>query len=420
MSAYGTALPPAQKPVLRRRTPTGKVRYPLVILEGQTSAGKSYEAAKFTGDQRLGESFWIELGGGDEGIGEEYRAVPDARHTVLEHDGTFFSWYGQVLAAKAEARRVYDAGDPPVVLIIDSFTAVWEQIKSWTYARAAAGIAKAAKGQPVDPNREVNPGRNLWNDARDRYRAVMTQLLSFPGIVVLTAKGDWVSGTDEASGKPTTEREYRVDAHKSLVSDATVCIRLARGKKPLVWKCRSIHAGIDTSEEPKELENGLDLGWLIFDVMKCDPRGALVVDVKEGAVDELPAEDTEQPKNGQQVDWEAAREKLLADRDHAGLQGLWTAAKVSGADAGTLHRIARDGKELADRFANEAEHASAVAKDTELCKGTAKSIDAAGGMVITNKATGREIGFCDQCQQWVHMQSGKALPHGVQAQGGGR
>jgi hypothetical protein len=100
----------------------------------------------------------------------------------------------------------------------------------------------------------------------------MTLLMTFPGIVVVTARGKEVVAMDD-NGRPVEgSKEYKVEGHKTLAYDATVWIRLARDSEPVVVGARSVHAGIRPGrDEPHELPKDWTLDALIFDVLKCDP-----------------------------------------------------------------------------------------------------------------------------------------------------
>ncbi|WP_367139281.1 hypothetical protein [Saccharothrix sp. HUAS TT1] len=394
MSAYDTATAPPQHE-LRRRQPTGAVGWPLIVLEGPDTADKTLEAARFTADARLGEAFWIEYGGGDEGVADEYIGVDHARYTILEHDGTYPSVYGQIVAAKNEARRVHEAGEPPCCLIVDSWSAMWDDIRTWTYLRAKAGLVNStAPDVEIDPNAELNPGRNLWTDARERYRAIMTQLLTFPGVVVLTVRGEWVSVKGE-DGQPARWGEYVLEAHRTLKHDARLRVRLEPGKNPLIVKARSAKAGYDTHLKPYELREGLDLGEIVFERMGVDPGRAPLPVSRAGRYAPLPeriaAGRLQQSRRGRTDETVIGRgtgpvgrqepepaasdmplRTLISDQDwldllerkrgdHAALVNLYRAAQTSKVNSALLHRIAVAGQEARDaaeaRAAREAERA---------------------------------------------------------------
>jgi hypothetical protein len=124
---------------LKTRKPTGRVPWPCILLEGEEKAGKSWALAQLSTSDRIGALYWIDL---NEGAGDEYGAIPGANYS-----------YAQVLAAvqavKAEARRVADAGEPPVVLGIDNGSAIWDGLKDGASARGEVRPQpRAAQARP--------------------------------------------------------------------------------------------------------------------------------------------------------------------------------------------------------------------------------------------------------------------------------
>lgn len=269
---------------LNTRKPTGAVPWPLVLLEGPEKSGKSYACAVLSASPKVGRSLWLDL---NEGAADEYGAVPGARYEVIEHDGSWASILGQVTAAKEEASRAAAHGEPPVVLIIDSVTAEWDLLKDWASGRAAKSDSNKRKLQQ-DPGAEIKVSMNLWNDATARHRRLMTILMTFPGIVVMTARGKYVASLD-ANGRPIEgTKEYKVEGHKTLAYDASVWVRLSRDNPPVVVGARSVHAGIRPGvDEPQEARN-FTLEWLVFDALKCDPSKAHARDLVQPKAERTP------------------------------------------------------------------------------------------------------------------------------------
>lgn len=256
---------------IRTRRPTGRVPWPLILIEGGEKSGKSWAAAQLSASEKVGQTYWIDLG---EGAADEYGAIPGARYLVVEHDGTWASILGQVRAIHEEAARAAQAGEPPVVLIIDSMTAEWDLLKDWASNRAAGSDYNKARLHK-DPGAEIKISMNLWNDATSRHRRLMTLLMTFSGIVVMTARGKEVAALD-ASGKPVEgKRDYKVEGHKSLAYDSSVWVRLSREEPPVVVGARSVHTGVRPGvDAPQALPEDWSLEGLIFDALRCDPQGA--------------------------------------------------------------------------------------------------------------------------------------------------
>lgn len=251
---------------LKTHPPTGRVPWPLILVEGPEKSGKSYAIAVLSASARVGQTYWIDLG---EGSADEYGAVDGARYLVVDHDGTWAGIYGAVHAVHAEASRVNAAGEPPVVLAIDSMTAEWDMLKDW-----ATNRARKRRGVS-DPNAEVKVAMDLWNDANARHAKLMRLLMTFPGIAVITARGKPIAMIGD-DGKPVEGRkEYKVEGQKYLAFDASCWVRLDREDPGQVVGLRSVHAGIRPGrDKPKDLPDDWTLEWLIFDALRCDPTGS--------------------------------------------------------------------------------------------------------------------------------------------------
>src|SRR5918994_3813281 len=265
---------------LKTRKPSGRVPWPCILLEGEEKAGKSWALAQFSGSDKIGTLYWIDL---NEGAGDEYGAVPGANYELVEHDGSYAAVLAAVQAVKAEARRAADAGEPPVVLGIDTGSAIWDGLKDWASARAATS-ARNRELLKRDPNAEIVISQNLWNDAVARCRKPQTERLTFPGIVVVTARGKEVTEVD-ANGRPIEgQKTWSVQTHREFPYAASVWMRLRRGRRPLIVGARSVHVGIKPNDDPArevtdEAAAGRLLEWLVFDALKCDPGTAHVRDL---------------------------------------------------------------------------------------------------------------------------------------------
>lgn len=260
---------------LRTRKPTGLVPYPVVLLEGAEKAGKSYACALLSASKRVGQTYWLDL---NEGAADEYAAIPGANYLVLDHDGSYASVLEQVIAVKEAAAAAKKVGEPPTVLVVDSMSALWDMLKDWASERAKGSKANRSK-LAADPSAEVSITMNLWNDAFARYSKVNNVLLTFPGIVVLTARGKEVAQMSD-DGRPVEgKKDYRVEGHKTLPWNASLWVRMSRERPPVVIGARSVHAGlVPGKDEPQPITHNSQnlLEWLIFDVLKVDAGSAEV------------------------------------------------------------------------------------------------------------------------------------------------
>ncbi|WP_082134267.1 AAA family ATPase [Mycolicibacter heraklionensis] len=264
--------------MIRTRKPTGIPPWPLVLIEGPEKSGKSFAAAQFTASDKIGQAYWIDLG---EGAADEYAAIHGADYLVVDHDGTWQDIISQV----EEIHTAAADADKPVVLVIDSMTAEWEMLKDWASKRARESKFAKAKLRE-DVNAEIKPSMNLWNDAGDRHQKLMRLLMTFPGIVVVTARGKDVAALDK-DGKPIPNtKDYRVEGHKTLPYDASVWVRLSRDEPPTVVGCRSVHSGIRPGVDSPLRYPEFSLEHLIFEVLKIDVAATQAREVTELVSDE--------------------------------------------------------------------------------------------------------------------------------------
>lgn len=334
---------------LRTRPPTGRVPWPLILIEGGEKSGKSWACAQFSTSPRIGQMYWIDLG---EGAADEYGAIPGANYLVVEHDGTWAQIQAAVDAVKTEAARAAAAGEPPVVLVIDSMTAEWDLLKDWASDKARRRHeykVRKYNAKPLGPDDEPKISMDLWNEAGARHRKLMTTLMTFPGIVLLTARGKEVAALDDA-GKPIErQREYKVEGHKTLGFDVSCWIRLDRSKPGTVIGVRSVHVGIRPGyDDPIELARDWTVENIVFETLRCAPAEAHTRDLVAlqpfEPDDERPvsAPPAARPVSGPPAALSAAATGLLDDlrqaTDETGLRRVWRAA----VEADNEGRVSKD------------------------------------------------------------------------------
>ena len=255
---------------LKTRQPTGAVPWPLVLIEGEEKAGKTWACAEFTTSDRIGRCFWIDLG---EGGADEYGAIPGARYEIVEHDGSFPELLANVAEIRDIAAKALADGEKPVVLVIDTMTEEWAILSEWAESRARSSKENKRK-LAADPNAEVRVTSNYWNDATSRHRQLMRLLKQFPGIVLMTSHGKQVAVMG-ADGQPVAgKKEHKVEAQKTLGADASIWLRLFRAERGQIVGGRSVHLKIRPGDDPLALAKDWSLESVIFDVFKCDPSTA--------------------------------------------------------------------------------------------------------------------------------------------------
>lgn len=260
---------------IKARPATGKPSWPLVLLEGDEKAGKSLAAAVFSADPRIGQIYWIDLG---EGSGDEYGAVEGSKLSIVEHNGTYRDIFEQTLAIRAEAERARLAGEPPVGIVLDTGSSLWAMLTGWTNERAR----RSKRGQAIlaeDPDAEIDPGRNLWNDANDRWFQILRVLQTFPGPAIIIARGKEITQTDP-NGQPYRDgrTEHKVEGQKGLAYDASVVVRMTREpRRSLLVGARTLRVAVDSGDSfvPPMKDLGpwkvLDIGELLFGVIGVEP-----------------------------------------------------------------------------------------------------------------------------------------------------
>lgn len=289
---------------INSRPPTGKVPWPCILLEGEEKAGKTYAAYQLTGSDRVGDSFVIDLG---EGSADEYAPLGDYQ-VVEPRDGgewTFRELLHAVATIREHAGEQVAAGAKPVVLIVDSMSAEWGVLVDAITAKASQSKANKEK-LANDPAAEVKVPNLLWNGANAKHRRLMTLLLTFPGIVILTARGKEVA--EIRNGAPVEgSKVWKVEGQKNLGYDVTAWIRMKRTTTPTLEGCRSLRIGVRPGyDRPLDLTAGSSewaergLEWFIFDGLGVDPGNAAVRDLRDLQDDGIELPSGVQPMTGQE------------------------------------------------------------------------------------------------------------------------
>lgn len=282
---------------LRTRKPSGVASWPMILLEGPDSVGKSYQAAQFTGSPNVGQAYWLDVG---EGAADEYINVPGADYLILDHDG---SWL-DILTQIREASDAERDSEKPAVLIVDSASNVWDMLKAWTDSRARAS-KNGKRILAADPDAEVSASPNLWNDANNRHHQFVKALQEFPGITVLTARGKETIAMDK-DGKPDPKaRDYSVEVNKYLPYRVSAHVRLSRDDAPQVVSFRSPTNGLRPGVDRPERYPDFTLEHLVFNVMGL--KTAETKQVTELVTDELALADQARKELGAFI-----REKKLS------------------------------------------------------------------------------------------------------------
>lgn len=432
----GTAIEPAH-PQLRTRIPTGLPSWPLILVEGPEKTGKSWLCALLTASPRIGRSLWLDW---TEGEGDFYGSISGVQYEIVNHDGTFEDIGRQIFAARREAQAALDRGEKPMLLVIDSMTAEWDALKAWADQRAR-NTDSARRKLARNPGADIPVPMNVWSDVSERHYRIMRLLMTFPGIVVMTARGKEVAAVGD-DGRPTGERDYKVEGHKHLAYDATGWVRLSRTQPPQVIGARSVTGGGRPGQDQARPIPDLSLDWLTFQQLlgghdkagqvrslpEAPPVNAAPPAPTTGHGEDASAtapaiEAPEQPGEAERG-WDAERGALAGDVD--GLLDLYRRAEAQDADPAVLQRIKTDGANARAQTqpadGQPDQHAPSVtggqedgdvvdpAADQVLCDGIQPE-----GMTRTG-SDGKPLGLCSYCDQWIALaDEGTLQPHATTA-----
>lgn len=321
---------------LKTRKPTGRVPWPLILVEGEEKSGKSWMCAELSASEKVGRTFWIDLG---EGCADEYGAIPGARYEIVEHTGSFWEIYGAVLEIRDLAEKAQANNDLPVALVIDSMTAEWELLSAIAERKARERRARQLK-RDIPLDEAVTIGTDLWNEANAKHRRLMTTLMTFPGIVAVTARGKEVVQIGQ-DGRPVEGRRvHKVEGQKHLGFDATVWIRLSRDEDPLVVAARSVRGGIRPGVDRARTIPGLTLEHVVFNVLGCTPGVADVRALINGTVTAADLADATEPVDDRS-EFDGFAEELRVAKSPKEIEDIGKRAAAT-AKKGELSKAAMD------------------------------------------------------------------------------
>jgi hypothetical protein len=234
---------------LTTHRPTGMPSWPILLLAGREKAGKSWAALSASASPMIGRTLYVGIGEDDP---DEYSLIPDVDFEIVVHDGTFPG----ILEAIREAVNE-PAGEKPTLLIIDSMTRLWNLIgdNMQAIANRRANGKKTASG-------DYSISTDLWNVAAGQWADVMDELRVHRGPVIVTARLDQVAVMEGGAPARSGEKEWKVQAHKSLVFDASAIVEMRERGKFLLTGVRSARFQLDA---PKEFP-GFSVGGL-WDVL---------------------------------------------------------------------------------------------------------------------------------------------------------
>lgn len=299
--------------LLKTRKPTGKPPWPLQLIAGIEKSGKSYSCAEASASPHIGRTFWIGIGEDDP---DEYGQIPGARFEIVEHDGS----HAQILASvKAAVAEPSDPGKPNMI-VVDSISNLWDLIEDDL--------------QQIADGRKNNPGQitmDLWNKGKNRWRSVMDALRNHDGPVLLTARMDQV--TVMKNGRPTNEKQWKIQAHKSLPFDVGVIVQMTDRGQAEITGARSLRHDVPMGERRPFPNFTVQALWEAFGY--TEPDATAPRQHSGTTVTEAPAED---------IDWQARIAEASHDAEQ--LRGVWREANRQGADPSIVAQIEQAAQQL--------------------------------------------------------------------------
>ncbi|MEU4016213.1 hypothetical protein AB0E56_13220 [Microbacterium sp. NPDC028030] len=308
---------------LKTRKPTGLPSWPILLLAGREKAGKSWAAVSASASPLVGRTLYIGIGEDDP---DEYSIIPGADFEIVVHDGTYPGILAAVQAAVAEP-----AGEKPTLIIVDSMTRLWNLIGDNMQAianRRAKGRKNAAGDFTIS--------MDLWNVAADQWSTVMDALRAHQGPAILTARLDPVAVME--GGQPTTQKEWKIQGHKSLPFDATAIIEMRERGQFLITGVKSARVQLD---KPKLFpEFTVDRLWTDLGVADgtADRTHATVQTDRSGAEPGAPREEAPTPAPVASIDW---AKEIMPVRDLDDLKAIHqraTQEKELGLTVGADHK----------------------------------------------------------------------------------
>ncbi|MFE3139611.1 hypothetical protein [Streptomyces scopuliridis] len=228
----------------RSRKPTGKPNPPIILLTGPEKTGKSYEAARGSGSELIGMTYWIEIGG-SEGTADYYGRVPGADYEIVPHDGSYQDILDAIRWVNAQPR----VDGKPNMLVIDSMTSLWDMLSDEIamYARNRA-IRKAQRNRSRVPTLDdpVVIDSDLWNRAKDRWGEVLWLLRRHQGPCLLLARTEIVTAFE--NDKPTRNTTRKVKAEKNLGAAVDAIVDLHAIGEAWLTGVRTLHMEIQPGE----------------------------------------------------------------------------------------------------------------------------------------------------------------------------
>jgi hypothetical protein len=206
---------------LQTRQPTGLPSWPIALIAGVEGSGKSWKVVEASASPLIHRTLWIGCGEDDP---DEYGILPGARHEIVLHDGTY---RGILAAADAATAEPVGPNGEPNLIVLDSGSRFWEQIKDGAQDTANDRLIRKARRNNRDaavPDDGATISPDLWNLARDRWYHVLNTLRAYPGPSIITSRLKITTVFE--NGEPTKEKMWDQKSQFDLPYDVGLYVQM--------------------------------------------------------------------------------------------------------------------------------------------------------------------------------------------------
>lgn len=301
---------------LKTEEPTGLPSWPVITLAGREGTGKTWAAIQASASTLVGRTLVLTLG---EDEPDEYKLIPGAKFEKVPHAGTVKAIIDKLDEMEAEP----DRGGKPTLWIVDSGSRFWQLLSDNAQNTANSRQKKDEGTVTVD----------LWNVAAKNWTRLYERLRKHRGPVILTARMEQVAIMN--GNTPTAEKDWKIQAHKSLPYDAQVIVEMPERGEYLIRKVKS--ARWTLKEKTPKPDFTVDWLWRAL--------GLADNEIQDRAFTE-PVPDPEETGDVSGRDWDA--ELHLAGDDLEAVRALGNAALQAHASKEVTAAIRDVFKKLAD------------------------------------------------------------------------
>lgn len=218
---------------LKKRKPSGEKKWPSTLIAGASKAGKSWACAEASSDPRIHSTFWLNVG---EVEPDEYASIPGVDFDIIDYDGTLIgnedSFIETLSLVLAEGIKDADKGKTDL-LVIDSFTNVWELVMNKVQSDSNEKIKKAGVDATLTSA--------SWRRANAYMDSITSLYKAFPGPVILTERLE-----------PVSETEDRIRGQKNVPFDVDAVIEMPERGTTRITGLRST---VTKFEKPQTIDD---------------------------------------------------------------------------------------------------------------------------------------------------------------------